>query len=614
MPSKLADNTGGAQAPLLQQPAFTGAERRPPRSGTVARDASPAGALGKLTKFADTFESVDPDTGEVLTLERVKSRDGHLEVRRAYDQDASDLERWALKQHARRLLMRVEDRDRRRRIPYTEIALASNVETRRLFSVPVRERYYVEPDPVAPYCRISDRKLIEAEQKKAVRFRVVNCLRDKIGASTQPEIWYSRQTQRASFHNVGVCGSVWTCPICSRRINLKRQAHIRAAYDLFITAKPLIKPGIHAADAMMVTFTVRHGIGDDLEDLLSKLKEADRRFLQKAYAYKRIVGYKRTINKQRVQVVSPYAYIGRVSTTELTHGKNGWHPHLHQLWFFDRRLEAGEIERIRADLFSEWAKACESVGLPAPLEYDRRGHAVGVDVRRALSADEYLTKFGHERDWGPEKEMASQHVKKSTGGRTPFQLLYEYGQGDKLAGKLFADFAEATLGRHQVEFSKGLKARLVELGLEEVLVADEELAAQLETESDRLGELTDDDFEALQGAERFNIEAFGTLLALCKSVGFDQAIDWLRSLPSFVDHEGRRRSVSRRQECEDKWAAASMKSEREFWSWINQCENRSLTIELEDQASLLLFEQSPSVRAKEWKGLADRALRAWMSD
>lgn len=475
--------------------------------------------------------TVDAETGEVRTWERTDTKAGAV-WRPAYDQDAADLERWMLQGYARRLLWSFEDRDARRRVPFTEIAPASDVCSRRLYWAPVAERYKLELEPVPAFTRLEDRAMISARQKRAAVYRVVNCSRDKIGNNVAPEIWYSKESERASFHKVGVCGSVWTCLICSRRINLGRQREIAAAYDLFVGSKSQLRPGVRNGDAMLVTLTLRHGVGDDLGTLLDGLKLADRT-AQKSYGYKRLVGYKRTVNKTRVSVPSEVAYVGRISATELTYGKNGWHPHLHQLWFFDRRLTAQEVERIRADLFEAWSVACVKVGLPAPLEFSKGGRALGVDVRRALSAEEYLTKFAHGRQWAPEREMASQHSKKGRGGRTAFQLLADYAQGDREAGALFRIFAGATLGRHQLQWSRGLLERLRELGFDDVLASDEELAASRDDGAALLGELGDAEWTALVDASRFGIEAHGATLAIAKHSGFEAAVAFLRGLPSF---------------------------------------------------------------------------------
>lgn len=497
-------------------------------------------SLGKLTKFADHFlETKCRETGVITGFERISRGPNSADIAaETYNPDNAELERWLLKSKARHLLMVIEERTKRTRAAYSVLAPYCDLKTRevvvsglsficesfKIYDAVVRESV--------------DGQIISKPQlKKAPVYRVINCSRDKISSTVQPEIWQSKETKKASFHNLGVCGSVWTCPTCSRRINLARRDEIKTAYECFVTSKPKLDTGERDGDAVLVTFTIKHGIGDKLSDLFDRLKDADRRFMQKAYAYKKLVGFTRISGGRKLFVPSPLSYVGRISTSEITHGDNGWHPHLHQLWFFDRRLKDREIVFLRKELFSVWRDACKAAGLPQPRETykDQNGvlKFVGVDARRALSAEEYMAKFGVERAWGPEAEMASQHTKSGRKGRTAFQLLYDAAQDDEHAGKLFKVFADATLGRHQLEFSKSLRKRLSDLGYSNILDrSDEELAATLEADSSLLGTLTDQDYQALLGAEDHGIEAFGTMLLMCKFNGFDQAVDWLRSLPS----------------------------------------------------------------------------------
>lgn len=492
-----------------------------------ARTASAAqAALGKLTKYADTnrVETVDQDTGEVLCFQRVSANGGPEIFTPKYDQDAVDLERWMLKHHARRLLMIFEERTKTKK--YTFVDDFGTLRTK-----------YAPPATVHSYDYAGQEYEYKFDAKKnAPVYRVINCSRSKIGMAVQPEIWHSIETDRCSFHNVVLCGSVWTCPTCSRKINLSRQAQIKGCYEAF-KAQP-------AADTLMITFTIKHGITDLLTDLFDLLKTADRKHLQKSYGYKKLVGYKRTLKGASVAVASAYGYAGRISTTEITHGKSGWHPHSHQLWFFDKKLSAKEIEEIRKLLFKAWKAACKAVGLPAPIEFHTdpltgKKKAIGVDVRRALTADEYMAKFGTGavRKWAPEKEMASSHVKTAKhGGRSAFEILADAADGCKDSAALFRVYADATLGRHQLEFSTGLKKRLRTLApdvFDEVELSDDVLAAQEGSDSNLIGTLTDADYTALC-KHKGPVEPFGTCLYLAKTQGFDAAVKWIRSLPTYV--------------------------------------------------------------------------------
>lgn len=551
---------------------------------------------------ASARTTVDAETGEIRTWERADTKAGAV-WRTAYDQDAVDLERWMLQGYARRLLWSFEERDSRGKVPYTEIAPASDCASRRLYWVPVADRYKLELEPVPAFTRLEDRAMISARQKRAAVYRVVNCSRDKIAANVAPEIWYSKETDRASYHKVGVCGSVWTCPICSRRINLGRQREIAAAYDVFVGSKARLRNGVRNGDAMLVTLTLRHGVGDDLETLLDALKLGDRT-AQKSYGYKRLVGYKRTVNKVRVSVPSELDYVGRISATELTHGKNGWHPHLHQLWFFGRRLTGEEVERIRADLFEAWSAACVKVGLPVPLEFSKGGRALGVDVRRALSAEEYLTKFAHERQWAPEREIASQHSKKGRGGRTAFQLLADYAQGDREAGGLFRVFAGATLGRHQLQWSRGLLERLRELGFDDVLASDEELAASRDDGAALLGELGDAEWTALVDASRFGIEAHGTTLAIAKHSGFEAAVVFLRGLPSYPGNAALDRELDERRLLESAARSARLR----YDALRDALTSAPAVLELDDAAAQAACIDDVKVQLRAWRVLERHAL------
>ena len=485
----------------------------------LARSAAGGGeaALGILTKFVDRVdhETVDAQTGEVFKYQRVTTRNGHQEDRQKYDFTAQRLEKWLMRKRARSLLMIIENRQKRIKVPYTKIAPLPHPDPKVRQMVAIGQAYKYEDMP--------------GEEKKSPIFRVINCGRDKIGSKTDVEIWKSNKDGECNFHKVQVCGSVWTCPVCSAKINRVRQDQIQRCYNAFEQQEQ--------SDCMMITFTIRHGISDQLSDTLSMMKEAFR-LLQRTSIYKEIAGH--TITRQKdgqkilKRVPSLYDFVGRISATEMTHGRSGWHPHMHQLWFFDRTLTSTEIESLRAGLFSAWEACCTAVGLPAPMEF-YKGKALGVDIRRALSAAQYLAKFGSERQWGPERELASAHSKKAKlSGRTPFQILFDSMQGDEKSDELFVDYAYATLGKHQLEFSKNLRIRLNELGVNDLDQTDEEISATLEEESVQQGTLSDAEFRALASLpDTYMVEPFSTVLMICKMSGFEACRSFIHSLPSY---------------------------------------------------------------------------------
>lgn len=517
--------------PSAQAEACPAAREREEQAAASGPGGVPRSGLGNTTKFTDEFsgksgkfphrnqrviEKKDDETGEIFSFYR-DEKTGQLV--KAYDADAAEMERWLLLRSAQRILSRPqywEERAKKSRHAYTDLSATvqfCDLVTRELVKIPA----HLIDQPVER-TKLYD---IEGSRSLSAKFRVARCYQSKV-AGRQPELWQSKESGRVSWHNVGVCGSVWTCPCCAPKINLRRREEIASAYEAV---------GAAGGVAYMMTYTVKHGIGDDVAVLVAKYKDA-MQLLQKSQAFKEITR-KKALKRPRAGSLPYLGYLGRIANLEVTYGaKNGWHPHEHHLWFFERDLTARELTAVRTSLFDAWAEACEAVGLPRPLKTVKVGGKVrylGLDIRKALSAAEYLSKFGHERLWAPEKELASSHVKQAKAkGRTPFQLLADYADGDAQAGQKFTEFAEAFLGRHQLQFSRSLKAWLLDHQIEIIEGEEGDLAhaASMEDESQQLGQLADSQFERVV----IN-RAHSSVLAICRLHGFDQAVRFIDSLP-----------------------------------------------------------------------------------
>ena len=105
------------------------------------------------------------------------------------------------------------------------------------------------------------------------------------------------------------CGSVWSCPVCTAKVQERRRAEIGKAvawaYD-------------SGKQAAMVTLTFPHYKQNNLDDLVKKQADALARF-RRGSPWDRF--------KDRLD------YAGLIRALELTYGENGWHPHTHELWF-----------------------------------------------------------------------------------------------------------------------------------------------------------------------------------------------------------------------------------------------------------------------------------------
>lgn len=263
---------------------------------------------------------------------------------------------------------------------------------------------------------------------------------------------YSREKLQSSVNNLVACGSVWVCAVCAARITELRRRELEQAIGV------AREQGLQV---VLVTLTIRHHAGDDLRPLSDVLLSA----------------WRSVVEGRAGQRLRGLGMVGFVRALEVTHGKHGWHPHLHVLMFLSAGADLGAVEGLVTE---RWA-----------LRAGRLGHAVtdaGVDFRETYGAvADYVAKFGHEpatdEPWGVSAEMAKWPVKqgRSAGpehaGRTPMQLLSDSMEGDDQSGVLFRLYAFAMKGRRQLVWSRGLR-ELLELSEE---VSDQE-AAEMEGE------------------------------------------------------------------------------------------------------------------------------------
>lgn len=270
--------------------------------------------------------------------------------------------------------------------------------------------------------------------------RTANCLKHVV--SDKVTILKSKEFGKCHYSGLMTCGSVWTCPVCAAKISEKRKIELKSAVD---------EHTLSGGSVLLVTFTHSHKREESLQSLLDRQSKATQWFYRHR-TYKEL--------KQR------YMKRGRVRALEVNYGHaNGWHPHMHELWFLDVNLHDYSI--IRSEIFNLWLKACSRFDLGLPSEKH------GVDVRGGEDAANYVSKFGTEDAWGIESELTKANIKKGrNGSRSPFQLLDDYEEGDKQSAALFVEYVKAFKGKRQLIWSRGLKAQFELDDLTDKEVAD----------------------------------------------------------------------------------------------------------------------------------------------
>lgn len=245
----------------------------------------------------------------------------------------------------------------------------------------------------------------------------------------------------ARFAGLLRCNSVWQCPVCAPRIMRDRGDTLAAMYA-----------GHEATGgrALMLTLTAPHDYGDRLAELQRHVSEAWRRVTtgapwQRWRKRARLVGYARAL--------------------EVTHGANGWHPHLHVMLFLgeDSPATAQAVERW---FYARWAVA---VTRGTGLRFPSREHGVTVTIPRQ---GDYLAKMGLSA------ELTSATTKAGREGhRTPWQVLRDLtlaepgSEAEARDTALWEEWALGMKGARQITFTRGLRARYPQVEQLELLPA-----------------------------------------------------------------------------------------------------------------------------------------------
>lgn len=336
-------------------------------------------------------------------------------------------------------------------------------------------------------CRIERFALQAAVRQLLPNSRTAKCLRVIQKQRSGVDVFRSTEYKRAHYGGLQTCGSVWACPVCSAKISEWRRADLQALIAAHEAAGGVV---------LLITRTVPHARTDDLGELLAGIKSAE-------------AGYK--AHRDYKTIMHAFGLVGTVRAVEVTHGNaNGWHPHMHELVFLSAPVVLSDLEE---ELSRLWAGCAVRAGLERPS----RAH--GLTVQDGSKAAKYASK------WGLESELTQWHRKKGRiESRTPFDLLRDVLENDdKRSGQLFRQYVDAFHGKHQLQFSRGLKARYAVAD-----VSDEEIIASQDETAVLLGRLDLDQWRLV-----CRLEARGVLLEVAVSGGWSGVLELLDSLAAF---------------------------------------------------------------------------------
>lgn len=294
------------------------------------------------------------------------------------------------------------------------------------------------------------KKLLTGEL--AVTFKgLKNCGEAIIAPNKQALLLYNTEHQVAHYGGLATCGSVWACPFCATKIQLRRRGEVAELIEKVYEAGYKVS---------MITYTHPHNRDFTLLENIEVFNSALRKMKQQRWYRKHI--------KDNAEI----GYIGDITCREVTWGEaNGWHWHAHRLVIVKN---PAILMKYEVELKKLWVHCYESACRENLREFTENNRKYmmerGLDLIEKAQSTDYLVKIGN-GNWGAEKELVGVATKKGKQGRyTPFDLV------DRRDDK-FIEYLQATKGKRQLLYSKGLRALF---GLNEEKTDEELIKEQVE--------------------------------------------------------------------------------------------------------------------------------------
>lgn len=283
------------------------------------------------------------------------------------------------------------------------------------------------------------------------RERVASCGRLFVPGCDAVQVWYDPEHERAHFGQLVTCGSVWHCPVCAAKISERRRLEVAAAVQAWRDRGGLVA---------LVTFTLSHHVGENLETVLGRLKMAREFSLS---------------GRAAVDFKKEHGVLGSIRALEITYGKNGWHPHLHVLVFISPEINTSvaDTDYFVREIKARWAASVDKIGGMSTWAYGCDVQICNGDVKPDSDRiSDYITKLGSQ--WDETYELTKSNAKMGKrSGRSPMQLLSDANKGDDQAARLWLQYARVMKGQRFLYWSRGLRSLL---GLVDVEQTDEDLA------------------------------------------------------------------------------------------------------------------------------------------
>jgi hypothetical protein len=302
--------------------------------------------------------------------------------------------------------------------------------------------------------------VVERGQRKVARYQLRAALRQitslkrlsSCGLPLGGFIIVRRKGDVNHYSGISTCGSGWSCPVCSSKIRFHRAHEVSRA---------VVSALAQGMGALFVTRTLPHSADDKLGVTLGLLAE----------------GRRYVFNQKLVKVARKSAgHVGGIASKEITHGYNGWHPHTHDIEFYEHELSLEHFAALSSVYYDYLNRFYSRHG------FDGLSRLHGVKVEHIEIGSVALAMYVAKVQEGVAIRLHTAHeltrsdLKQGReGALMPFDIACMFFEtGDMALLDLYHEYERETFGRSVIRFTKGLRARLLPHVAEQT---DEELAA-----------------------------------------------------------------------------------------------------------------------------------------
>lgn len=256
------------------------------------------------------------------------------------------------------------------------------------------------------------------------------------------------------YHYAGMstCGSGWVCPVCAAKIRFQRANE---------ASRAVVSALEQGMGALFVTRTIPHSAEDKLGVTLGLLAEGGR-----------YVANQPVVKAGRKQA----GYVGGIAAKEITYGVSGWHPHTHDIEYYEHEVSLEDFAAL-SNRYFEYPNRFYSRSGFAGLS---RQHGVRVEQVQldSVALANYVAKLqeGAAIRLHTAHELARSDLKQGREGSImSFDIAVQFFEtGDMDALDLWHEYERETVAKSVIRFTKGLRARLLAGEAEQT---DKELAA-----------------------------------------------------------------------------------------------------------------------------------------